>query len=325
MRAIVTGCAGFIGSHLTERLLADGWEVTGIDACTDYYDVTEKEANIAAFADDPGFDLVRGDLVGLPLEGLFAGEPVVFHLAGQPGVRGSFGVGFDEYVHHNVIATQRVFEAALGAGVRRAVYASSSSVYGDADTFPCHERHTRPRPRSPYGVTKHTCEDLADVYRTLGLDAVGLRYFTVYGPRQRPDMAMRRLCETAFGGPRFVLFGGGAQSRDFTHVTDAVDATVRAAGVDDVAPILNVGGGHEASMREVITIIEGLVDAPLDVEHGPQQAGDVRRTGADTGAARAQLGWCPATDLVSGLRSELEWVRERHLSRVARLVRLGAR
>lgn len=312
MRAIVTGCAGFIGSHLTQSLLGDGWQVLGIDALTDYYDIAEKEANLALFEGHPNFDLVRGDLADLPLGQLFDGGPLIFHLAGQPGVRGSFGFGFDDYVHHNVTATQRLFEAARTVGVPRVVYASSSSVYGDADTYPCREAGNRPQPRSPYGVTKHTCEDLAAVYRGLGLSSVGLRYFTVYGPRQRPDMAMRRLCEAAYGGPRFVLYGDGGQSRDFTHVSDVVSATKQAATVRRVDPILNVGGGHEATMTQVIDMIETCVGVPLDLERGPTQAGDVRRTGADTTAARTQLEWMPRTNLADGLQSELEWVRSRN-------------
>lgn len=311
MEAIVTGCAGFIGSHLTERLLGDGWRVTGIDAFTEYYGVADKLANLTGAFAHPGFTLVQGDLVDLPLETLFADAPVVFHLAGQPGVRGSFGLGFDQYVHHNVTATQRVLEASARTGVQRVVYASSSSVYGDADAYPCSETGTRPRPRSPYGVTKHTCEDLADVYRSFGVPSVGLRYFTVFGPRQRPDMAMRRLCEAAWGGPTFTLYGDGGQSRDFTHVLDAVDATVRAATAPDVAPVLNIGGGNEATMSRVIEIIESITERPLDLERGPDQAGDVRRTGGDTTLARTQLGWCPAIDLEAGLRSELDWVRAR--------------
>ena len=311
MRAMVTGCAGFVGSHLTERLLAEGWQVTGVDAFTDYYGVADKLRNLAGALAHPRFELVQGDLVDLPLETLLADAPVVFHLAGQPGVRGSFGLGFDQYVHHNVTATQRVLEAAAATGVPRVVYASSSSVYGDADAYPCVEATTQTRPRSPYGVTKRTCEDMADVFRSFGVSSVGLRYFTVYGPRQRPDMAMRRLCEAAFGGPRFTLYADGGQSRDFTHVADAVDATIRAAVTDVVAPVLNIGGGNEATMTEVVELIESITRRPLDLVHGPDQAGDVRRTGGDTTLARTQLGWCPAMELEAGLRSELDWVRAR--------------
>ena len=229
MRAVVTGSAGFIGSWLAERLVADGWSVVGVDSFTSYYDPDEKRRNLADLAGDPRFELVEADVVSDRFATLLRDRPVVFHLAAQPGVRTSFGVGFRRYLHDNVLATQRVFEAALDSGCPRVVYASSSSVYGEGPATPFREDTTPTVPRSPYGVTKLACERLAEVYRHLGLDVVGLRYFTVYGPRQRPDMAIRRLCGAALDGTAFPLTGDGRQSRDFTHVDDAVDATVRAA------------------------------------------------------------------------------------------------
>jgi nucleoside-diphosphate-sugar epimerase len=253
------------------------------------------------------------------MQRLFVDKPVVIHLSGQPGVRGSFGDGFQRYVHDNILATQRVFDAAHVAGCRRVVYASSSSVYGDASVYPCRESSTPTLPRSPYGVTKRTCEKLAEVYRALGLETVGLRYFTVYGPRQRPDMAIRRLCEAATGGERFRLNGDGEQSRDFTYVEDAVDATIRAATTDDPGDLLNVGGGHEATMNEVIELIGQLSGAPVPLTVGRVQPGDVRRTGSDTTRARRRLGWAPRTDLADGLRAELAWVRAQHAARAADL------
>jgi nucleoside-diphosphate-sugar epimerase len=316
MRAIVTGCAGFIGSHLCERLVADGWRVTGIDAFTDYYDPGEKRANLTGLIDSTRFDLVEADVNRAPLGRLFADRPAVFHLAAQPGVRASFGDEFARYLYDNVQATQRLFEAAADAGVRRVVYASSSSVYGDADAYPCAEGAST-APRSPYGVTKRTCEDLGRIARHSGIEAVGLRYFTVYGPRQRPDMAMRRLCESAHGGPQFRLFGDGTQSRDFTFVDDAVDATVRAMTFADPGPVLNVGGGHEATMNEVIRIVEEHTGRSLDVERTGGQRGDVLRTCADTTRAREHLGWKPAVDLITGLRAELDFVAHRRLAAAA--------
>lgn len=310
MRALVTGAAGFIGSHLCERLVADGWHVTGIDAFTNYYDPVEKRANLRELEHDPRFELVEGDLVRLDVEPMLTGRPAVFHLAAQAGVRASFGDEFGRYLHDNVRATQRLFEAAAATRCNRVVYASSSSVYGDAEEYPCSE-DAATAPRSPYGVTKRTCEDLARIARQGGLDAVGLRYFTVYGPRQRPDMAMRRLCEAAHGGPAFRLFGDGRQSRDFTYVTDAVDATVRAMTTHDPGPILNVGGGVEASMNTVIDTIGELAGRPLDVERTGTQRGDVQRTCADTRRARELLGWCPEVGLRDGLRAELQFVLER--------------
>jgi UDP-glucuronate 4-epimerase len=315
MRAIVTGCAGFIGSHLCERLVADGWRVTGIDAFTDYYEPGDKRDNLSRLSGDALFELVDGDVNDVPLSALFAERPAVFHLAAQPGVRASFGDGFARYLHDNVQATQRLFEAAAEAGVGRVVYASSSSVYGDAESYPCGEAAPT-APRSPYGVTKRTCEDLGRIARHSGVEAVGLRYFTVYGPRQRPDMAMRRLCEAACGGERFRLFGDGTQSRDFTYVDDAVDATVRAMTFADPGPVLNVGGGQEATMNEVIAIVERHVGHTVDIERVSTQRGDVGRTCADTTRARRSLGWQPNTDLVTGLRAELDFVAARR----ARLV-----
>jgi UDP-glucuronate 4-epimerase len=322
MRVVITGCAGFIGSHLTERLLAEGWQVTGVDAFTPYYPVADKLANLAAAGRDPRFELVRADVATAPLDALFAGRPAVVHLAAQPGVRASFGDGFARYLHDNLHSTQRLFEAAREAGCPRVVYASSSSVYGDAPAYPCVETGTPTRPRSPYGVTKLACESLADVYRGTGLDIVGMRYFTVYGPRQRPDMALRRLCEAACGGPPFVLHGDGSAVRDFTHVDDAVDATVRALTAGSPGATLNVGGGEEASMARVIDLVGDLRGRPLAVRRGREQDGDVRRTGADTTAARDRLGWAPRVPLRAGIASELDWVRDRRTpvgSRVAAL------
>lgn len=313
MHAVITGAAGFIGSHLAERLIADGWTVTGIDAFTNYYAREDKEANLAGLLQEERFTLVEGDIADIDLAPLFADRPVVFHLAAQAGVRGSFGESFDGYVHDNLIGTQRILEHALAAGCPRVAMASSSSVYGDAEAYPCLEGVTPTRPRSPYGATKRMCEDLADIYRGLGLSVTSLRYFTVYGPRQRPDMAMRRLCEAANGGARFTLNGDGLQSRDFTYVLDAVDATVRAGTVANVPPILNVGGGEEATMLEVIATIGELAGAPLDIDSAADGKGDVRRTAADTGLARAALGWQPTMGLREGLSRQLEWVRARSL------------
>jgi UDP-glucuronate 4-epimerase len=222
-------------------------------------------------------------------------------------VRASFGDGFAGYLRDNVLATQRIFEAALSVGVRRVVWGSSSSVYGDAPAYPCREHETPTKPRSPYGVTKHTCEQLADVYRLRRLDAVGLRYFTVYVPQQRPDMALRRLCDALLAGTTFPLYGDGSQSRDFTYVADAVDVTVRAAHPGRPHALYNVGGGEEATLAEAIALLESLAGKSVLLDRREPQAGDVRRTGADTSLARATLGWRPATRLRDGLRRELEW------------------
>jgi nucleoside-diphosphate-sugar epimerase len=295
MRYLVTGAAGFIGSHLVERLTADGHHVVALDCFTDYYDSALKERNAA------GFDVLRLDLAEDPIE--VGGFDGVFHLAGQPGTR-SFGDVFAVYARRNLVATQRVFEAAATAGVK-VVWASSSSIYGDAERYPTPEDVT-PRPNNPYGVTKLGCEQLMDAYmRSFGLRAVALRYFTVYGPRQRPDMAFARVVQALARGDEFELYGDGSQSRSFTYVADVVDATVRAM---DAAPgIYNVGGGQERTMREALAMLEELAGRPLRVRYGPPQTGDNKRTRADTARIERELGWRATTELTEGLAAHWSW------------------
>jgi len=310
-RAVVTGAAGFIGSHLCERLVADGWRVTGIDCFTDYYSREDKVSNLAALSDEPAFDLIERDLAGHGWQSALEGATAVFHLAAQAGVRDSFGDSFVEYARDNMVATQRVFEAAGVAGAARVVWASSSSVYGDAEAHPCREGSTPTLPRSPYGVTKRACEDLARIYRNRGLAITGLRYFTVYGPRQRPDMAIRRICDALHSGGTFEIFGDGFQSRDFTFVADAVDATVRTALSEVPTDIYNIGGGEEATLSQVIATLEQVAGRRLTLHRIPAQRGDVRRTSADVSLARRNLGWSPAVPLDKGLAAQLAWVQSR--------------
>jgi UDP-glucose 4-epimerase len=310
-RAVVTGAAGFIGSHLCERLVADGWRVTGIDCFTDYYPRDDKVSNLADLATEPAFDLIERDLVGDGWQASLQGAAAVFHLAAQAGVRDSFGESFGQYASNNLVATQRVFEAAGSATTGRVVWSSSSSVYGDAETHPCRESSTPTLPRSPYGVTKRACEDLARVYRTRGLPITGLRYFTVYGPRQRPDMAMRRICDALDSNATFPLFGDGSQSRDFTYVTDAVDATVRCAHAAAATEVYNVGGGEEATLSHVIATLERLAGRRLALDPHPTQRGDVHRTSADVSLARRNLGWSPVVPLEQGLAAQFAWVHDR--------------
>jgi nucleoside-diphosphate-sugar epimerase len=290
VRYVVTGAAGFIGSHLSEALLARGHDVVGVDSFTDYYEPARKRENAA------GFDVLEADLVSADLDALLAGADAVFHLAGQPGVRASFGPGFEHYVSRNVQASGRLFEAVARHGAR-VVYASSSSVYGDAETYPTPET-AAPRPISPYGVTKLCVEHLAYAHaRTTGLDAVGVRYFTVYGPRQRPDMAFTPLLEALAVGDAFRLFGDGSASRSFTFVADAVAGTIAALERGTAGELYNVGGGEEATMTEAIALAERIAGRELRVERHGEAAGDVRRTRADTAKAEAQLGWRPSTPL----------------------------
>jgi UDP-glucuronate 4-epimerase len=305
-RYVVTGCAGFIGSHLSQALLDRGDDVVGIDAFTDYYRREFKEANLALLLDRPGFTFLEADLVDLRLASLIAGTDGIFHLAARPGVRASWGPTFAAYVRDNLVATQRVFEAAAAARTR-VVFASSSSVYGNAASYPTCET-VIPRPVSPYGVTKLCCEHLAHAYaEAAGLDFVALRYFTVYGPRQRPDMAVERIATALADGGGFDVYGTGEQSRDVTYVDDAVTATVAAMEAAPAGAIYNVGGGSETSLREVIELCERLSGRELDVRFGSPAAGDVQRTMADTTRIFRDIGWAPQTTLEDGLTSQLAW------------------
>jgi UDP-glucuronate 4-epimerase len=300
MRYIVTGAAGFIGSHLAEALLSAGHEVLGVDSYTDYYERSRKERNAA------GIDVLESDLVDAALPSILAGVDGVYHLAGQPGVRASWGETFELYLRRNVLATQRVFEAAADAGVR-VVFASSSSVYGDAERYPTPE-DVVPQPISPYGITKLACEQLAvAIERARGLQSVALRYFTVYGPRQRPDMAFTAMLEALARGETFRLFGDGSAARSFTYVGDAVAATIAAMERGRPGEIYNVGGGDEATMNEAIDLAERISGRKLDVERTGTAAGDVRRTRADVSKAAADLAWSPKTPLEAGMRTQWEW------------------
>jgi UDP-glucuronate 4-epimerase len=301
MKYVVTGAAGFIGSQLAEKLLEAGHEVVAVDCFTDYYDPALKEENAA------GLDVARLDLAEDDLD--LAGVDGVFHLAGQPGVR-SFGDVFEEYVRRNLLASRRVLEAAASADVR-VVFASSSSIYGDAERYPTPEE-TEPRPISPYGITKLGCEQLAHAYaQGFGLEAVVLRYFTFYGPRQRPDMALARIVDALARGSSFELYGDGLQSRSFTYVADGIEATMAAMERAEAGAVYNVGGGEEATMREAISTLERVSGRTLDLVESPVVAGDVRRTSADVTRIGRDLGWRATTTLEDGLRAQWEWASVR--------------
>jgi nucleoside-diphosphate-sugar epimerase len=301
MRYLVTGAAGFIGSQLLRTLLERGDDAVGWDAFTDYYDPALKEENAA------GLPVERVDLAEDPLA--LDGLDGVFHLAGQPGVA-SFGGVFPVYVRQNVLASQRLFEAAAEAGVR-VIFASSSSVYGDAAAYPTPE-DALPRPLAPYGITKLACEHLAYAYAAeFGLEVVTVRYFTIYGPRQRPDMAFTKMVSALAEGRPFELYGDGSQSRSFTYVDDAVDATVAAMERGAPGSTFNVGGGTEVSMLEAIETLGQIANRRLELVRMPRREGDAARTAADTTRIRAALGWEPVTPFPDGLTAQWRWAADR--------------
>jgi UDP-glucuronate 4-epimerase len=308
VRALVTGCAGFIGSHLAERLVADGHTVVGVDAFTDYYGVQLKQANLAALQGSPAFSLVRGNLLDLPLGPLLDGVDVVFHLAAQAGVRPSWGQVFEVYTNWNVLATQRLLEAAREPGLRRFVYASSSAVYGQSE-LPMREDGPT-RPLSPYGVSKLAGEHLCGLYGLAhGIPTVSLRYFTVFGPRQRPDMAFHRFIRALRAGRPIPLFGDGRQTRDFTYVADIVDATCRAADVPLAAgEVINVAGGSRIELRQAIRELERVTGRPATLTAAGETPGEMRHTYGDIERAARRLGWTPKTTLAEGLLEEAAWI-----------------
>lgn len=311
MRVLVTGAAGFIGSRLSARLLADGHEVVGVDAWRPYYDLDQKRANLARLSGQAGFRLEEVDLVDGDLAPLVDGVELVYHQAAQPGVRRSWGE-FPVYVRDNVEATQRLLAACVDSpSLTRFVYASSSSVYGNAKVFPVTEE-TLPAPRSPYGVTKLAAEHLTSLYAAnFGVPTASLRYFTVYGPGQRPDMAIHRMVRSALSGEPFPLFGDGSHVRDFTFVDDIVEANVL-TGTGDVAPgsVFNVAGGGATTVSELLELVGEAVGRAVPLDRQAEQPGDVRETNGSTDAIRAATGWTPRVAIAEGVRAEADWLRQ---------------
>jgi nucleoside-diphosphate-sugar epimerase len=311
MKALVTGCAGFIGSHLTDGLLADRHGVLGVDNLLDNYAGEVKRENLARARDFEAFRFLALDVSEAELGPLVEDCDVVFHLAAEPGVRSSWGGRFGSYERNNVLATQRLLETLTQWPEKRVVYASSSSVYGDAERLPTTEE-ALPRPFSPYGVTKLAAEHLCSLYhRNFGLATVSLRYFSVYGPRQRPDMAFNRFCRAALAGDSLTVFGDGRQTRDFTFVADVVAAT-RAAAVSPSAAggVYNVGGGSRVSVNEALRLIASFIGRPLDVRYAETERGDVCDTGAAIARARRDLDFRPGTSVEEGLGAEFAWMAE---------------
>ena len=308
MKALVTGAAGFIGSHVAERLIADGARVVGLDCFTNYYDRAQKEANLEGLRAESSFDLLETDLADADLDRLLAGVTHVFHLAAQAGVRRSWGRDFRIYTAQNIDATQRLLEACVERPIERLVYASSSSVYGDHAALPMRE-DALPGPVSPYGVTKLAGEQLCMLYHhCFNVPAVALRYFTVYGPRQRPDMAFHRFLLAAMRGGAIELYGDGDQTRDFTFVADAVAATVMAGARGRAGGIYNIGGGSRVSINAALSLIEQCVGRSIVVRRQAPQRGDMRDTYADTSLARRDLAFAPSVTLQDGLRAEHTWL-----------------
>jgi UDP-glucose 4-epimerase len=308
MKALVTGAAGFIGSHLTSALLDRGAEVTGLDAFTDYYPRFIKELNLGVNAGRSGFRFVEGSLQESDLGALLDGTTHVFHLAAQAGVRKSWGHDFRIYTDNNVDATQRLLEACVGRPLHRFVYASSSSVYGDNVSIPMRE-DALPQPVSPYGVTKLAAEQLCYLYHVNHrVPTTSVRYFTVYGPRQRPDMAFHKFMRAALRGEPVTLYGDGEQTRDFTFVTDAVAATTAAGDRGRVGMAYNIGGGSRVSVNRLFEVIGRIHGRPLDIRREPSQKGDMRDTFADTAQAKADLGFSPEVTLERGLEAEYHWL-----------------
>jgi len=308
MKALVTGAAGFIGSHLASALLERGATVVGVDAFTDYYAREIKTSNLAPLMANPSFTLVEGALQTMALEPVLEGVTHIFHLAAQAGVRKSWGADFRVYTSNNIDATQRLLEAVKGRQLTRFVYASTSSVYGDDAPMPMHEDLPL-HPVSPYGVTKLAAEHLCYLYQVnYGIPTVALRYFTVYGPRQRPDMGFHRFIRAALTGQPISLYGDGDQTRDFTYVSDAVAGTVAAGDRGRVGAVYNLGGGSRVSVNDVLALIGRVTGTSLNIRREDVQKGDMRDTFADTTRARQELGFAPAFSLEAGISAECAWL-----------------
>ena len=308
MKALVTGAAGFIGSHLSGALLDGGASVIGIDCFTDYYPRPLKEANLATVRGRTGFTFIEGALQDIDLKQVLAGVTHVFHLAAQAGVRKSWGRDFDAYTRNNVEATQRLLESLVGMPIQKYVYASSSSVYGDHVPLPMRE-DTYLQPLSTYGVSKLAAEHLGHLYwANYGVPAVALRYFTVYGPRQRPDMGFQRFLTAVKEGRPITVYGDGEQTRDFTFVSDVVAANLAAAERGQAGSVYNIGGGSRVTLNHVLDLIGQVTGRAVTIQHEPDQKGDMRHTYADTSLARRDLNFAPRVSLESGLDQQYRWL-----------------
>lgn len=303
MRALVTGCAGFIGSHITDRLLKEGYEVIGIDCFTDYYPRALKESNIVDARSNPRFSFLEKNLLDM---NSYPSVDYVFHQAAQAGVRASWGTNFEIYCKNNIIATQKLLEWYKNHKVKKIVYASSSSVYGDTN-LPMHEE-MKLQPISPYGVSKLAAEHLCYLYsKNFGVPIISLRYFTVYGPRQRPDMGIYKFVNSIAKGIPLTIYGTGNQTRDFTYISDIVEANILAANSPIIGKVFNIGGGNQISVNDLISIIEGISNKRAIIRKSENQSGDVKDTLANIQLANFEMGWKPKIDIKNGIKKYCEW------------------
>jgi UDP-glucose 4-epimerase len=309
MKVLVTGVAGFIGSHLAERLIDEGHKVVGVDSFTDYYPREFKESNIKKLRSVSAFEFHEADILEIALERILQKIDVVFHEAAQAVVRASWGSNFRIYTENNVRATQCLLEAAKSVSLEKFIYASSSSVYGDAESYPTTEEMT-PRPISPYGVTKLAGEHLCYLYwKSHGIPIVSLRYFTVYGPRQRPDMAFHKFIKAIYNNQEIPIFGDGEQTRDFTYIDDIIDANISAMDAELTGEVLNIGGGSRITVNDTIAILERICERKANKKYIEKQKGDVIHTAADISKAEKLLGYKPKYNLEKGIANEATWIR----------------
>jgi nucleoside-diphosphate-sugar epimerase len=309
MKSIITGAAGFIGSHLAEKLLLLGHEVVGVDKFLDNYPQRFKESNLAAFRSHEKCKVIESDIRDLNLHELLEDADYIFHLAGQPGVRASWGAEFTRYTENNIMATQMLLEAAKGKSLRKFVYASTSSVYGDTRDLPMRENGLT-RPVSPYGVSKLAAEHLCYLYgKSFAVPTVALRFFTVYGPRQRPDMFFHILMRALLRDEEVPLYEDGEQTRDFTFCSDIVDGVLGAASYEGTGEVFNLGGGSETSLINAIALAERIAGRKARIKRGGRQKGDVRHTSASLEAARSKIGYAPRVQLEEGLARQWQWMQ----------------
>ena len=307
---VVTGVAGFIGSTLAEKLLEQNHDVLGIDSITDYYSNRIKEKNVEICLQKSNFTFLQQDLSEIDLKEIFENVQYVFHLAGQPGVRKSWGKDFKIYNKNNIIVTQKILESLKDHNtLKKFVLASSSSVYGNQSGI-LNEEKSLTRPVSPYGVTKLAAENLTNLYyENFKIPTVSLRYFTVYGPKQRPDMAFTKFLYSIINDKKISIYGNGEQTRDFTYVDDIVSATINAATCNPVGKIFNIGGGSVTSITQIIEIMKTLSSKDLKIEFTNEQKGDVKHTNADITKSKKLLDYIPKTDIKTGLQKQFDFIK----------------